>query len=184
MLVNQRTIYQERIHSFQNSLKANGLFAALIQKPRNLYYYAGTSQPGNLWIPMDGEPILFNRRAFEMVLQESSIQNIQRGSGFKEIFEYLRECEMLPPANTYIGVESDFIPYDIIKKSKQIFSESTFSNVTKLIMDQRFIKTEEEIGKIRTAAKLWTKSHEAILQLASPGKKELKMRPGEMAEMV
>ena len=55
------TIYRKRLDQLQGNLRSKGWQAALIMQPRDLYYYAGTAQPANLWVPDEGDAS-FTRR--------------------------------------------------------------------------------------------------------------------------
>lgn len=171
-MINNLSELQSRIHRLQASLKENGIAAALIQKPRNIYYYAQTAQPCNLWVPAEGEAILFTRRVHELTLEQTLIENVVHASNLREIKAHLESAGVFPASTHYIGAEIDFLPYTLIKKLKETFSEQKLSNVTNIIMEQRLVKTAAEVEKIRNSAKLWKLAHEAILKHGKAGQKE------------
>lgn len=175
MAVVQHFEIHSRIRGLQELLRQNHIFAVLIQKPKNLYYYSGSGQPANLWVPAEGDPILFSRRAFTLTKEDSSIPNIQMANSFREMVQYLKEVNGFPAPTHYIGVETDIVPYNVIKKLKESFLTSNIKNITNIIMSQRLIKSEYEIQQIRNAAVLWTKGHEAILKSEPVGKKEYEL---------
>ena len=49
-------VYRKRLEHLQANLRDKSWQAALIMQPRDLYYYAGTAQPANLWVPDEGDP--------------------------------------------------------------------------------------------------------------------------------
>lgn len=163
---------QDRIEKLQSLLLENNITAALIQKPRNLYYYTNTSQPSNLWIPVEGEPILFTRRVHELTREQTTIKHVEEATSLKQIINYLAELNMFPKANETIGVELDFIPFNIIKKIEEVFNKNKLVSLTPIIAEQRFVKSEREIQYIRESAKLWKSSHEAILKRVKAGMRE------------
>ncbi|WP_158735849.1 Xaa-Pro peptidase family protein [Alteribacillus sp. YIM 98480] len=165
-------IFQERIKSFQNVLVDAEIEACLIQKPRNVYYFSGTGQPANLWIPAIGEPVLFVRRAFEMAKEETWMDSVYASGRFSDIINILLEKNLLPKPNQTLGAELDFISYKMLTKMKEDFGNVHLKNITGLLMEQRFTKSADEIHQIREAAKLWTKGHRAILETLEVGKKE------------
>lgn len=169
---NVKSELQERIKRLQTLLIKNNISAALIQKPRNLYYYTNTSQPSNLWVPVEGEPILFTRRVHELIREQTSITHVKEATSLKEMINYLAELNILPKANEKIGVELDIIPFNIIKKIEEVFYQNKLVSLTNIIAEQRFVKSEREIQYIRESAKLWKKSHEAILNNVKAGMKE------------
>lgn len=163
---------QKRIEQLQFKLQESGISAAIIQKPRNLYYYTKTSQPSNLWVPAEGKPILFARRVHGLTREQTSIQQVKSASSLDQMKEYLLEVGMFPASNQYIGVEIDFLPYHLVKKLESTFAEQRIKPITPIIAEQRFVKTEPEIELIRESARLWKRSHEAILEHGHPGQKE------------
>ena len=50
-------VSRKRLEQLQANLRDKSWQAALIMQPRDLYYYAGTAQPANLWVPDEGDPI-------------------------------------------------------------------------------------------------------------------------------
>lgn len=164
--------FRKRIQSFQGKMKKNGITACLIQKPKSVYYFANTGQPSNLWIPVEGEPILFVRRAYELAKEQTWMKNVQQAVKFSEIRTLLKQAEIFPEPDSIVGVESDFIPFKMLEKFKKDFGKIDLFNISHLTMTERFIKSPEEIKKIRNAAQLWKKGHESILQTIEPGKKE------------
>ena len=59
-------VHRKRLEQLQANLREVGWQAALVMQPRDLYYYAGTAQPANLWVPEEGDPVLFTRRVHEL----------------------------------------------------------------------------------------------------------------------
>lgn len=171
-MTNNPALLQDRISYLQSQLRENGIFAALIQKPRNLYYYAQTGQPSNLWVPAEGEPILFTRRVHEMTREQTWIQHVKSASNLRGMKAYLADLDMFPSSNDYIGAEIDFLPYNLIEKLKSDFNTDKLKPITNIIMEQRLVKTDDEVQKIRSSAKLWKLAHEAILKHGSEGLKE------------
>jgi Xaa-Pro aminopeptidase len=163
---------QTRILDLQTKLKEQGIIAALIQKPRNLYYYTLTGQPSNLWVPAEGDPILFTRRVHELTREQTPIENVFPASNFKEMKAHLAEMNILPASNHYIGAEIDFLPYNLIKKIESSFPDQKLVNITNITMEQRFVKSDGEVEQIRESAKLWKIAHEAILNHGKTGMKE------------
>src|SRR5699024_7987044 len=102
--------HTERVHTFQMIMEKNDISGCLIQKPENVYYYSGTGQPCNLWIPIYGEPILVIRRAHELAKSQTWLKKTQSAEKFSEMRTYLKEIGKFPGNGKIVGVESDFIP--------------------------------------------------------------------------
>lgn len=165
----------ERIGILQDELKKAGISAALIQKPRNLYYYAGTGQPCNLWIPAEGEPVLFTRRAHQMVESVTWINRIYPANSFQDMLNILEKADLSPSAGNTVAVELDCVPYKIIDRLQKDLGDVKLTNLSGIAMKQRLVKSPDEIEKIREAGRLWALGHEAILQTAKAGKTEYQL---------
>jgi Xaa-Pro dipeptidase len=167
-----QTDYTRRMETLQQGLRDNGWKAALIMQPRDVYYYAGTAQPANLWVPDSGTPILFTRRAHEMAAKATAIEHIERAGGFKDIVKVLKEVGLAPSTGEVIGIEQDVLPYGLVQSIKRSFEGVSLKNTSALIQNQRFIKDEQEISKIRNAVELWDKGHQAVIDTLQPGMTE------------
>jgi Xaa-Pro dipeptidase len=157
------TNYKERVERLQEQLQSNHVSAALIMYPRDLFYYAGTAQPANLWIPQSGNPILFSRRAYEMTKKATWINQTFPAASFKEMLLVLREVNVLPEKGSKIGIQHDVLPTNIGLSLQKNLNEYSFINVSKIIMQQRLVKDAFEVESIRKAIKLWKEGHNAIL---------------------
>ncbi|MEB3102547.1 M24 family metallopeptidase [Ferviditalea candida] len=164
--------HRERIDILQELLRTSGISAALIQKPRNLYYYAGTGQPSNLWVPADGEPILFTRRAHSMAESAAWIERIHPANTFQDMLNLLEEAGLSPSAESRIAAELDCVPYKMIDRLQKDLGGAQLVNFSDIAMQQRLVKSSDEIEKIREAGRLWRLGHEAILQTVRSGQTE------------
>lgn len=164
--------YKERVKRLQKLLQFNDVSAALIMYPRDLFYYAGTAQPANLWIPESGEPILFTRRAAEMTKKATWINQTYPATSFKEMLMILAEANTLPEKGSKIGVQHDVLPTNIGLSLQKYLNEYSFMNVSKIILQQRLVKDTSEVESIRKAINLWEESHNAILTHLEQGRTE------------
>jgi Xaa-Pro dipeptidase len=167
--------YKERVKRLQEILQINQISAALIMYPRDLFYYAGTAQPANLWIPQSGKPILFARRANEMTKKATWIKQTYPAASFKEMILILSEANILPEKGSKIGIQHDVLPTNIGSSLQKNLNEYSFINVSKIIMQQRLVKDASEIESIRKAINLWEEGHNAILTNLEAGKTEYEL---------
>ena len=65
-----------RIGKLQSALQKEEVDGALILQKTDLYYFAGTSQQGWLYIPADGRPLLMIFKEFDRAVIESSLENV------------------------------------------------------------------------------------------------------------
>jgi len=164
----------ERIVGFQSRLRSNGFAAAVLMHPRDVYYFAGTGQPCNLLIPAKGEPILLARRALDWVKTDSDIATIIKGSGGKDLRLALQSAGVFKNG-VKLGLSLDIVPTVICRKLEQSLPECTIEDVSPLLLEQRMRKDEKEIAAIRSAAELFQRAHEVMMQELRPGVTELEV---------
>ncbi|MFJ7726465.1 M24 family metallopeptidase [Neobacillus sp. NPDC097160] len=168
-------IFQIRIKNLQKNLKLNNISAALIMYSRDLFYYSGTAQPSNLFIPESGEPILFTRRAHEMTKEATWMAQTFQATSMKDMLSILSDLNVLPQKGSHIGVQKDVLPTNIGFSLQKNLRDYTIVNVSKLIMQQRLVKDFTEIESIRKSIELWKEGHKAILRTLETGMTEYEL---------
>ena len=148
MDTNERAIFEPRVERLQGNLESRGWQAALIMQPRDLFYYAGTAQPANLWVPQQGEPILFTRRAHRLAREATWIEHTVEAGGFGELHDTLKELASAPSPGDVIGVEQDVVPHRMLERLAQEFAEVELGNVSPMVLGQRLVKTDGEVQRI------------------------------------
>ncbi|KLU58684.1 aminopeptidase YpdF [Peptococcaceae bacterium CEB3] len=162
----------ERIEQLQESLQANGLVAALIMHPLDVYYYAGTAQPCNLIIPARGEPCLLIRRAEEFARRETWVKNNRVGASLRNVKHVFEELEI---SDGLVGVTEDNIPAAIYKKIQSTLAPAEITDVSAIVLEQRMVKDPYEIMAIRVSAKVFESVHETIMKYGVAGVKEIEL---------
>jgi Xaa-Pro dipeptidase len=162
-------VYRKRLEQLQANLRHKGWQAALVMQPRDLYYYAGTAQPANLWVPDEGDPVLFTRRVHKLAQEATWIDRTVSASGFGEMSRALADLDLSLPSGAILGVEQDVLPYRLVEGLKKNLEGVTLENLSPLVLKQRFVKDDEELARIRKAVELWGKGHEAIMETLAAG---------------
>jgi Xaa-Pro aminopeptidase len=162
-------VYRKRLEQLQANLRDKGWQAALIMQPRDLYYYAGTAQPANLWVPGEGDPVLFTRRVHKLAQEATWIDRTVSAGGFGEMSRALADLELSLPAGAVLGVEQDVLPYRLVERLKKNLEGVKLENLSPIVLKQRLVKDDEEVGRIRKAVELWEKGHEAIMETLAVG---------------
>lgn len=175
---------RRRVEKLQAAVRGADWAAALIQHPRDVFYYAGTGQPCNLWVPAEGEPVLFARRVEEWVREDSLLPRVVGAASFGQMREYLAAQGLLPPEGAAIGVEKDVLPANLVESLARIFSGYRLENVAPLVLRQRLVKDPAEIAAMRAAAALWTEVHAGILETLRPGARESDVAASALARAV
>lgn len=164
----------DRIRELQKRLRRERIDLAIVMQPRDLYYYSGTAQPCNLVVPAAGEPLLFVRRAWEFVIEETDLaaSQVLRGAGLPEIHAVLKSRK-IPEGR--IAVTEDAIPAGIYKKVQATFRDSEIVDLSPLVLEQRMIKDAEELQSICRAADMFRYAHQAVLEFLRPGVTEVQL---------
>jgi Xaa-Pro dipeptidase len=162
-------VYRKRLEQLQANLRHKGWQAALVMQPRDLYYYAGTAQPANLWVPDEGDPVLFTRRVHKLAQEATWIDLTVSASGFGEMSRALADLDLSLPSDAILGVEQDVLPYRLVEGLKKNLEGVTLENLSPLVLKQRLVKDDEELARIRKAVELWEKGHEAIMETLAAG---------------
>jgi Xaa-Pro dipeptidase len=162
-------VYRKRLEQLQANLRDKGWQAALVMQPRDLYYYAGTAQPANLWVPDEGDPVLFTRRVHELAREATWIDHTVSAGGFGEMSRALADLELSLPPGAVLGVEQDVLPYRLVESLKKNLEGVRLENLSPTILRQRLVKDDEEVALIRKAVELWEKGHEAIMETLAVG---------------
>jgi Xaa-Pro dipeptidase len=162
-------VYRTRLEQLQANLRDKGWQAALIMQPRDLYYYAGTAQPANLWVPDEGDPVLFTRRVHKLTQEATWIDRTASAGGFGEMSRALADLELSLPPGAVLGVEQDVLPYRLVEGLKKYLEEVELENLSPIVLKQRLVKGDEELARIRKAVELWEKGHQAIMETLAVG---------------
>ena len=69
----------------QQALRQNDIDGLFIVQRVDLFYFSGTAQNGYMYIPVQGQPILFIKQYFPRAAKESSVADIVKIESMKEI---------------------------------------------------------------------------------------------------
>lgn len=143
---------KQRIAALHDHLNRNGFDAALILQATDLFYFAGTTQQGHLYVPKDAEPILMVRKSFDRARAESNLKIVEPLASLSEIQPLLQRHGCSPPRR--MGMELDVLPVNLFRKYRQLFAESEIGDISHAIRRVRAIKSPYEIDRITVAAGL------------------------------
>jgi len=141
----------QRIDNLKTHLRENTIDAVLISQRADLFYFSGTIQQANLYIPATGEPILFAIKSTERAMAESSIDRIVPLNSSKKIPEILIQNGYDIPRT--LGLELDVLPTALYFTYRKLFSDTDIRDISLAIRLQRAVKSDYEIGLMRRAAK-------------------------------
>ena len=98
---------ERRINNLKTHLRQNNIDAALILQRPDLFYFSGTIQQANLFIPADGDPVLLAVKSSQRAMAESAIDRIVPLTGPKKIPGILKQEGYEMPAT--LGMELDVL---------------------------------------------------------------------------
>ncbi len=132
----------------------------------NIYYMSGTLAHGFLWLPMQGDPVLFTTSSLERCYAESPLNNIEFFNSFDECVKGFA-CNN-GATNLKIGAEMGALPWDLSNQLQKILAQHTFIGADIVLSKARSRKSIWELNKIRIAGK---RHNEALCALIPQGLK-------------
>ncbi len=169
-----------RIKKLQARLNARDIEAALIMQNMDLYYFAGTIQQGQLFVPAEGNPVLMVRKDFERARAESPLRDIVRMNSPRQIPGVLNQAGCKSPKT--LGLEMDVLPVNHFFNIQKVFKEARCVDVSHHIRVVRSVKSDYEIGLIQEAARLSDQVTACVPDLVREGMSEIELAGAVEAE--
>ena len=147
------TEIRHRIGQLQSLLLSNGIDGAILVQNSDLFYFSGTIQQSQLYVPAEGEPLLMVRKSLERARSESAIQNIVSFSSPRQVPDLMKSMGHAIPQ--ILGLELDVIPARIYLNFQSLFDHTRptrLVDISHLIRRIRAIKSAYEIQMVREAA--------------------------------
>lgn len=142
MRITPREELDHRISRLQTYMAGAGLDAVIIVQNADLFYFTGTIQSGNLYVPIEGDPIYMVRKEHSRARMESGLKLVVPFSSMKNIPGILADHGYSLPAR--IGMELDVVPVAFFERYRAVFPAADFSDATPLIRRVRMIKSKYE----------------------------------------
>jgi len=162
-----------RIEKLQTILGENGTDAALILQPIDLFYFSGTLQRANLYIPVQGEPLLMVNKSTERARAESSIERIRHLDSPKKIPAILKTNGYPLPRS--LGLELDVLPTNMYFYYRGIFQDTAITDLAPSIRLIRSVKSAYEIDIMRRAAERSDRVAGHVPDILQEGMSELEL---------
>lgn len=152
-----RTIPAEELALRHN--RCRGLLAKLcpqagglmVFNPLATYYLSGTLGKDMLWLPLEGEPMLFARKGFERAQLESSLEIILPFRSYRDIGALIAEHgAALPPV---VAVEKSALTWFLAETFTKAFPGTRLIAGDAVMLQTRSRKTPWELDIIREAAR-------------------------------
>jgi Xaa-Pro aminopeptidase len=160
-----------RVQRIQKALQKEGIDGLFIVQRVDLFYFSGTAQNGFLYIPAEGEPLLFIKKYMPRARKETSIKNLVEIGSPKEVPGLLTDFYGRLPG--VLGFESDVVPVKDYNFYRRLFPDQTWVDGSSLILKIRAIKSDWEIDMMERTAELSRKTFEHIQTIIRPGLTEM-----------
>jgi Xaa-Pro aminopeptidase len=162
-----------RIAKLQDHLIKKNIDAALILQRVDLFYFSGTIQQANLYIPAQGDPILLAVKSSERAMAESAIEHIVPLKSPKTIPQILKQNGYDIPHT--LGLELDVLPANLYFNYQSIFKSPDIVDISNAIRYIRAVKSDYELDIMRQAGKLSDEVAGTVPELLREGMTELEL---------
>ena len=172
MSVPKAEIYS-RISRLQKELKVKGSIGTILVQNVDVYYYSGTFQNSHLFIPAEGEPILFVKKSLKRGQAESPLEQILPLNSLRELPKTIEQ--MGHTLEGQLGLELDVIPYNTGLFYQKLFNNCGIFDISPIIRKHRAIKSCYELQIIKEAAQMMDWVFNQIPEYLSPKSTEVQI---------
>jgi len=162
-----------RFRRLQAEMAGAGLDAVIMLQNADLFYFTGTIQTGNLYVPASGDPIYLVRRDFLRARMESALSQVLPCSSPSELPGVV--AGQGHPAPARIGLELDLLPVNLFHKYQTLYPNARFFDATPLIRRVRMVKSHYEIHILQDAALQADKVYRRAAEFIREGVTELEL---------
>ncbi len=164
---------QNRIDRLQTQLREKSIDGALILQNADAFYFAGTIQQGQLYVPAQGPPLLMIRKSLDRARAESALDRVTPMKSPRQLPELLAGHDL--PVPKTLGMELDVLPANLYLSFGKILDRTRIVDISHEIRLIRAVKSEYEIDRLRTAARFSDRLIEAAAGMIREGMTELEL---------
>ena len=162
-----RTEANRRVTRLQERLAANGVQAALLLMPVDIYYFTGTRQNSALWVPAAGEPVLLVRKSLVRARAEGVIDDIRPFPSSREL------SALLGSEGDKVGMTFDAVPVAQHAWYSKVLPGRSFVDITMIVRELRSVKSPAEIDLLRFSAEKLVSVFREVPTFLKAGMREL-----------
>lgn len=160
-----------RCKKLQEQMVSELLDAVIIVQNADLFYFTGTVQSGNLYVPASGQPLFMVRKDAGRARMESGLKEVIPFNSLKDMPTVLNRYEY--PLPKRIGLELDVLPVNIYQRYCALYPNADFYDATPLIRKVRMIKSHYEIHLMQDAADQVDQVYHRACEVISVGMTDL-----------
>jgi len=119
MRLTPATELEYRCKKLQEYMESDSLDAVIIVQNADLFYFTGTVQNGNLYVPASGQPLFMVRKEAGRARMESGLKEVMQFTSMKDIPALLAKYGYPEPKR--IGLELDILPVNFYERYRTIY---------------------------------------------------------------
>ncbi len=162
---------KSRTLKIQQELRQDEIDGLFIVQRVDLFYFSGTAQNGYMYIPAEGQPILFIKQYLPRAAQESSVADIVKIGSIKDIPQLIADRYGRLPG--MLAYELDVLPVNDFKFYQSLFEAKKCVDGSPHILKVRRIKSDWEIAQLEKTADMTAKTFEYMRATIRPGLSEI-----------
>lgn len=157
--------------NIQKMLKENRIDGLIIVQRVDLLYFSGTAQNGFLFLPSEGEPLLFIKRYLPRAQEESPLKNIIGINSIRDVPGHIFDFYGRFP--DVLAFEFDVLPVKTFNFYRSLFPAREFVDGSPSILAVRMIKSGWEIEQMERTAEMSRQTFEYMKTIIRPGLTEM-----------
>ncbi|MGD8367190.1 MAG: Xaa-Pro peptidase family protein [Desulfobacterales bacterium] len=161
----------DRIRRVQTELRQEQIDALFVVQRADLFYFSGTAQNGCLYIPAEGDPVLFVRRYAPRAREESGLEWIVEIGSLRELTD--RIVDFFGPGRARIAFELDVLPVREFEYYRELLAPAAVADGSPTILKVRSVKSPWELLQMDAAAALSAKTFAHMRTILEPGLSEM-----------
>jgi Xaa-Pro dipeptidase len=157
-----------RIGKVKSLMEKASLDGAFFHYKIDYYYLAGTMQDSLLFIPLEGEPILFVKREISRARRESALKQIVPFRSSKDIVPHIKPMKR-------VGLQLDVMPYNDVIRFKELLNNPDIVDASPLTKEIRKTKSPYEVSLMEKAAEISKKVYGKVPDFLKEGMTEIEL---------
>ena len=160
-----------RTRNIQLELRQNDIDGLFVVQRVDLFYFSGTAQNGFMYIPAEGEPLLFIKQYLPRAQKESCLASILKIESIKEIPGLISDYFGRMPQT--LGFELDVVPVNDFYFYRSLFKARQCVDASPRILNVRRIKSAWEIAQMENTAEMTRRTYKYMQEIIRPGLTEM-----------
>jgi Xaa-Pro dipeptidase len=158
-----------RIEKLKTLMEKASLDGAFFHYKIDYFYLSGTMQDSLLFVPLEGEPILFVKQEISRARRESPLGEIVPiRNAVRDVISHVKSMKR-------VGLQLDVVPYNDVVKFRDVTGDAELVNVSPLVKEIRKIKSPFEVRLMERAAKIQKKVYKLIPHILKEGMTEIEV---------